>query len=444
VIIVGAIGVIGIVFCALLVIFLTYRGLNVIIAAPLCAVILMIFTQLPLVESFTNVFLQGSANFVKNMLGIYLAGAILGELYNASGAASSIARSLMKTLKGNRDTASPLVAILIIFIAGTVLAYGGVHVVALAYLMLPLVLEIMRESGIPRVMAPGILLGCIFTGPLAMPGSPQTQNVVPMGFLGTSSTAALVPGIIAGIVVLTLNIIYLSYTANKLNKVGIGFEGDGVDITSKTPERESYPNPWVSVIPLVLIFVLFNGFKLYIVYSIFIGVIAGIILFWNHLGGMKKLPAVLGKGGNNSCVVLVAGAVMGGFGAIVSAAPSFSIISNAVVNFPGPPLFVVAIAMMLIVGVCGSGPAGLATALPMFAETFTKMGVNPAAIHRISGFAATTLDSLPTNAVYLAITSLTGLTVRESYKYVFVTTVVATSIGTFLVAALLTVFPGLA
>ena len=220
-----AIGVIGIVFCALLVIFLTYRGLNVIIAAPICAILLMILTQLPLVSSFMNTFLQGCGNFVRNMFGIYLAGAVLGELYNSSGAAYSIARSLMKTLKGTREQASPLIVMLIVYAAGMVLAYGGVHVVALAFLMLPLTLELMRDANIPRVMAPGIVLGCIFTGALAMPGSPQTQNVVPMQFLKTEPTTALIPGLIAGILVLGLNIIYLTYTANRMNRAGIGFAG---------------------------------------------------------------------------------------------------------------------------------------------------------------------------------------------------------------------------
>ena len=435
------IGIVGIILCAALVIFLTYRGWNIIIAAPICAIILMLFTQQPLVDTFTGAFLSGSANFVSSMFGIYLAGAVLGEIYNVSGAAESIARSLMKTLKGKRERPSPLVAILIIFAAGLFLAYGGVHVVALAYVLLPLAVAIMKEAGIPRFMAPGIVLGCIFTGALAMPGSPQTQNVVPMVHLGTTSTAALVPGIIAGVIVLGLNIFYLNRTARKFNANGIFFDG-GQNLEEK--RRDKYVNPWIAAIPLVVIFVLFNVFKLYVVYAIFIGSALSLILFFPYLGGVKKIPAILGQGATNCCVVLIAGAVMGGFGAVVSGSAAFSAISSAVVNFPGPKLFAAGIAIMIVVAVCGSGPAGLGTALPMLGKVFAEAGVNLSALHRVASFAGTTLESLPTNAVYLALTKLTGLTVKDSYRYVFFTTVISTTIGMFVVAILCTLFPGLA
>lgn len=434
-------GVFGIILCAALVIIMTYRGWNIIIVAPICAIILMLLTQQPLVETFSKTFLGGSANFVSSMFGIYLAGAVLGEIYNVSGAAESIARSLMKTLKGKREKPSPLVAIIIIFAAGLFLAYGGVHVVALAYVLLPLAVAIMKEAGIPRFMAPGIVLGCIFTGALAMPGSPQTQNVVPMSYLGTTSNAALIPGIVAGIVVLCLNIFYLNRTAKKLNAQGVYFDGGQQEEVKK---RDKYVNPWVAAIPLVVIFLLFNIFKLYVVYAIFIGSALSLVLFFPYLGGLKNIPNLLGQGATNSCVVLIAGAVMGGFGAVVSSSSAFTVISNAVVNFPGPKLFAAGIAIMIVVCVCGSGPAGLATALPMFGTAFAAAGVNLAALHRVASFAATTLDSLPTNAVYLALTKLTGITVKESYRYVFFTTVCSTTIGMFIVAILCTVFPGLA
>ena len=411
-------GVFGIILCAALVIIMTYRGWNIIIVAPICAIILMLLTQQPLVETFSKTFLGGSANFVSSMFGIYLAGAVLGEIYNVSGAAESIARSLMKTLKGKREKPSPLVAIIIIFAAGLFLAYGGVHVVALAYVLLPLAVAIMKEARIPRFMAPGIVLGCIFTGALAMPGSPQTQNVVPMSFLGTTSNAAL-----------------------KLNAQGVYFDGGQQEEVKK---RDKYVNPWVAAIPLVVIFLLFNIFKLYIVYAIFIGSALSLVLFFPYLGGLKNIPNLLGQGATNSCVVLIAGAVMGGFGAVVSSSSAFTVISNAVVNFPRPKLFAAGIAIMIVVCVCGSGPAGLATALPMFGTAFAAAGVNLAALHRVASFAATTLDSLPTNAVYLALTKLTGITVKESYRYVFFTTVCSTTIGMFIVAILCTVFPGLA
>lgn len=52
-----------------------------------------------------------------------------------------------------------LTSILIIFVAGVLMSYGGISGIVLMMVLMPLTLEIIKESRIPRYMAPGILLG---------------------------------------------------------------------------------------------------------------------------------------------------------------------------------------------------------------------------------------------------------------------------------------------
>jgi H+/gluconate symporter-like permease len=66
------------------------------------------------------------------------------------------------------------------------------------------------------------------------------------------------------------------------------------------------------------------------------------------------------------------------------------------------------------------------------------------AMHRIASFCGTTLDTLPTNAGFIALTGLAKRPASETYKYVGFCTVVNTTIATFVVTLLLTLFPGLA
>lgn len=80
-----------------------------------------------------------------------------------------------------------LTSILIIFVAGVLMSYGGISGIVLMMVLMPLTLEIIKESRIPRYMAPGILLGALATAALAMPGSPQIQNSGPIQYLGTTS-----------------------------------------------------------------------------------------------------------------------------------------------------------------------------------------------------------------------------------------------------------------
>ena len=80
----------------------------------------------------------------------------------------------------------------------------------------------------------------------------------------------------------------------------------------------------------------------------------------------------------------------------------------------------------------------------MFYDTFVTMGVSMSAVHQIAAFSATTLDTLPTNAGFIAAAGLARSEAKDSYKYVGMCTVVNTTIATAVVTLLLTLFPGLA
>ena len=66
------------------------------------------------------------------------------------------------------------------------------------------------------------------------------------------------------------------------------------------------------------------------------------------------------------------------------------------------------------------------------------------ALHRVSVFASQTLDTLPTNPGYIIATGICEVPIHDSYKYVFISTVLNTTITALLVATILTIFPGLA
>lgn len=443
-------GILGIILGIVLVVVLTYRGLSVLIAAPLSAFVVMLFNSMPLIDAMSGNFFQGTSVFVKNMLGIYLTGMILGELYTKTGAAKSIAIGIASFAKGKDSTkkVSPAVTIFIIFIIGLLLGYAGLNVVALVFVLMPLAIALMKEANIPLKMAPGIVIGCTCTAALCAPGSPQAFNAISMTFLKTSPMAAAVPGFIGAAVVVVLNIAYLTYSAKKETS-GLAVDEQNIAVqqtaaASEVLSAENLPNPLVSLVPLVIIFLLFNIARLYIVYSIAIGILVGMVLLYKYYGGYKQISPLVSSGATSACVVLLLGAAMSGFGSVVSASPGFTPIAQAVGSFNGPPLLVVLVSTMAITGVCGSGPAGLGVEYPMFSQTFFDMGVSPAAFHRIACFAGTTFDTLPTNGLFLAATGITGLAIKQTYKYVGVCSVLNTAIGAIVVTIICSLFPGLA
>lgn len=436
------IGLIGIFVALALLIILVYKGVHVVVAGALAAILVAVTNGLGATNGYGTIYLSGMGGFITANLPIYLWGEIFGELFNASGAARSIAKAISRLLKGKKEHTGVLTSILIVFIAGTLMSYGGISGIVLMFVLMPLTLEILKESCIPRYMAPGILLGALATAALSMPGSPQIQNSGPIQYLGTSSMAAAVPGFIGGAVVIVLNILFLNWAANREIAAGRVFLAAEDDIPVE--ENAALPNPVAALVPLVVTFVLFNLFKIYIGFSIIAGILAGILLFWRYLAGVRAILKLLGGAVASASVLCLSSAALAGFGSVVQATETFGQFSTAVTSIQGPPLFIAMFAIVLVTAICGSGPAAIGAALPMFKDTFAAMGVNMSALHRIAAFSATTLDTLPTNAGFIAATGLAKAETRQSYKYVGVCTVINTTIATAVVTLILTLAPGLA
>lgn len=143
----------------------------------------------------------------------------------------------------------------------------------------------------------------------------------------------------------------------------------------------------------------------------------------------------------DSCGLLLVVCALSGFGAVVAATDAFTMLCSGLMNIPGPATFKALIAMAITVMVAGSGPAGESAGVPMFSETFISMGVSPAAFHRIAAFTGTCLDTLPSNAAVSIASRMSGHSIKETYKYCFLTSVLTTTIGAIVVTILLTIMP---
>ena len=70
-------GVVGIVLSLLLLICLAYRNVSVLVLAPLCATVAVVLDgHLPVLASYTQIFMGSVGQFVKDYFPIFLLGAI--------------------------------------------------------------------------------------------------------------------------------------------------------------------------------------------------------------------------------------------------------------------------------------------------------------------------------------------------------------------------------
>ena len=244
------ISLIGLILSLSLIMYLAYKGYSTIITAPIVGLLTLLISlglNSHLMANYTEVYMSGFANFVKNYFPLFLTGAIFAKLIDEVGYGKSIASFI--TTKLGKDK-----AILAIVLSGALLTYGGVSLFVVAFILYPLANILFKEADIPKRLIPGtIALGAFTFTMTAMPGSPEIQNVIPMSYFGTDTFAAPLIGITASIIMFTLGMLWLTRRAKKARDNGEGY-GNHTD-TNKIDSNENLPNIIVSIIPILIIFI---------------------------------------------------------------------------------------------------------------------------------------------------------------------------------------------
>ena len=85
-------GVVGIVLSLVLLMVLAYSGINVIVLAPMMALLAVVFDPAaPVLASYTQIFMPALGRFIASYFPLFLLGAIFGKLLEDSGCTAAIA-----------------------------------------------------------------------------------------------------------------------------------------------------------------------------------------------------------------------------------------------------------------------------------------------------------------------------------------------------------------
>ncbi|MDR2051439.1 MAG: GntP family permease [Deltaproteobacteria bacterium] len=439
--------VIGIIISLFLLMLLAYRGFSVIVFAPLCAILAALTAGWPILPTYTDVFMAKGVVFIKNFFPLFLLGALFGKIMEASGAARSIARAIA-------DKLGPDKAILATTLAAGVLSYGGVSVFVVAFAVYPFAAVLFRTAGIPKRLIPGTLTLGMFTFPMtAFPGTPQLQNIIPTRYFGTTTFAAPVLGIVVGILMLVLGILWLEWRKRKLLAAGEGY-GEG-HINEPDPGAEqSEMNPILALLPMIVVL----GLNLYLtnaipnwekptqeifagvsmkgsaaiwalIVAIFAGCVVAIAIGFKNMKTVSNISTALSAGAIGSLLTIMNTATEVGYGSVVSSLPGFKTVSDFLMSIdPGTPLISEALTVNILAGITGSASGGMAIALEAmgahYLEWANSIGLDPEVLHRIASLASGGLDSLPHNGAVISVLAICGLTHRQSYADVGMCSVV--------------------
>ena len=416
--------IVVIVLALILLLILTLKKVPVPIAAIISVVFLAVFTGSQVLTMLATDYMGGVAGFLKTSWLMILLGMILAKLMETTGAAISISEFIISKMGEKR-------VIPAVVLAGGLLTYCGIYGLGGVFAIYPIAQEMFRKANLPRYLIPASIASGLFTWANVLPGNAGMANTIAASFLGgTDTMSAPLIGLVCGGLIFVLTIIYFDYEVKKARKKNLGYtEVEKRGAESEREKGEKLPHPLLSVLPLVCVTVVLNVFHADIWLALLLGVAVCLLLFWKRLHGIGPL---LIESVNTAAMMAISAAAITGIGSVVKVAPGFNDVIAMITSYSesgGNPLAVFGISTTVMAGLCASGMTGLSTALSVLAEPLLQMGVSAEAIHRIGLIASVGLDSLPHSGGIVATVSITGVSYKEGYKPVFVTTCVITVIA---------------
>ncbi|MDT0593972.1 GntP family permease [Glaciecola petra] len=423
---------VGLIGGLVLLIVLTIRGMNLFIAAPLCALIVALCNHMPVFagdSNFVVTYMSGFSGFVASWFFMFLLGAIFGKFMEDTGAADSLARAIISKL-GYKHAVFAVVA------ACALLTYGGVSVFVVAFSVYPMALSLFKDANLPRRFIPATLAFGSVTFTMTSAGSPEIQNWIPIKYLGTSPFAAWEVSLVVAILMAVLGFWWLKRMVRIAVANGEVFQAKSIDPEIK--ERD-YPHPLTGLVPLLV--VLLISFLLHEAYAQFAliaalggGVITIMAVNYRYFNNMSE---AINMGTTGALIAIGNTAAVVGFGAIAKTTAAFQNTVDLMTQIPGNELIGAAIAVSVIAGLTGSASGGQAIALPEVAPYYLDQGVNPEQLHRIVSISSGALDSLPHNGyVVTTIRAICHETHQNAYGPMAILTVIVPLIGLSLAIAL--------
>ena len=445
-----SLSLIGIILGLVLLMLLAYRGYSIIWVAPVCAVVIAVFSGYAILDAYIGDYMKGMADYVFQWFPAFFLGAVYGKVMDLTGSARSLADALVKLIGSRFAVAAVVIPCLL-------MTYGGISLFVVVFVIYPMGYSIYRAADLPRTLLPGaIATGAFGITMTSVPGTPQIQNMIPTDYYPTDAMAAPLLSIVACVVMLVPAYLYLEWLVRQARRKGLHFVPDPKHKEVDHSEKNLPSWHWVTgLIPLVVVVLMLNlfprlllhytGIELASNYAIVVALVCGIVASCLlNLNQAKTLLPPINEGANGSMGAIMNTACAVGFGSVVKVVPGFGTLTNLALNMPGSILFSEAVAVNLLAGATGSASGGMSIALEALGPRFAEMAAgNPTtleSLHRIASISSGGLDTLPHNGAVLTLLAVSNCTHKESYLDICVTTCIIPLVASLVLALIWGVF----
>ena len=417
-----AIGLIGIIAALVFLTVAVYKGWSILYSSIISVIIIALTNSLNLYEALTVNFVSSFTSYAAAYFILFCEGAMLGKLYDASGAAWKIGKTVV-------DKCGTKFAIVGYMAVAAILEYGGISTFVICFVLLPLAKPIFKQTKTPWYMWPAITIVPIIGPELMTPGGLQSHNIIPTKILGTNLMAAPLMGTVFTIIYFAVCGLYIAWELKRAQKVEWKRNYlPPVDESENESGHENAPSMVASVVPILAGILLINFANLKPIYGLGLSVILCIILFYRHIE-KGKMISTLNEGFSNGVMPLIMVTVVVGIAQVVAQTDAFDVIKSQLLTFSSTSKVATAFSVVGITNImaliCGSASGAIAMTLEMFSDAWIAAGLSPEWIHRIVVTASGGFDTVPWNSFVVLILTMGKLDHKHSYMPIFWVSLVA-------------------
>ncbi len=421
-------GGIGIILGLLVLLVGCWKKLSIIGVTMAAAAVIGVTNGQTVIQVWSESYVKGISSIVTAYFLIMITAGLFAKLMEDSGSGNAIANFLTEKLGGGLSLAAIVLITCVLCIAGSNMCF---------IIVLPIAKSIFEKKNYPWYVVPALIYVAMVPPSVGIPGSVMIQNVIPTKFLGTQLTSGGFYGLTTTVFYLAICGVYLSWVIKKgrQNPEADGYKAVLFGLPS-VGNVEELPKLISAVIPILVSLGSINIFKVDIVYGLLLGSALCVILCWKQL--KPNFISTFTAGFSNGINPMILTGVVYAIGVVVIATPTFAAVKDWMLTVPLNGLFKIFFVSNVIAFFTGNGVSAIATTFGMFTQDFLAMGYAPEALHRFVLFSVAGLDSMPWNAFIVLILSLCGLTYKNSYKYMFWTTVVFPMVSALFLGILIT------
>ncbi len=424
--------IVVLILALLLLCFLAFKGIPTLFSGLFISSLLCLYFGMPIYTTLSGTYMSGLTNFVTSYMLMFLFGALFGKIMEVSGAADSIAETVLNLVGEKR-------VILGIALVSAILTVGGISIFVCIFAIFPIANKMCKRTNMPREF---VVLGNSVGSNAASfaPFVPSVNNVVAATAYGTAVGAAAVPGLIVSVLYFIAAWLYVEWMAVRWKKKGRTFVPTERDIKDEEERAKNgdpeTPHFVLAILPIIFILVVLNVFSVKVVPALFYACVVAVIC------QIKYLPHKFEEIKKNLVTVAQSGVIttlntagVVGFGTVVAATAGYITLQGAMNDMGGNALFSTIIVVTVLAGICGSASGGLSLATTPVVQNFLT-SANAAAITRVSVIASFGLDSLPNNGFLQTKFAVCGVEFKDAYPGTFVITVLFTVVAAFVCAVL--------